>query len=389
MFVVLCVSAATLILIVGILQDYVRIRCIPVLTRPGSADEPDLPWVSLVIPARNEAHNIGLCLDGILAQTYDRYDVIVIDDGSTDETPAILARYAEAHTRLRVFQGASLPADWTGKCYACQQGVGYAQGEWVLFLDADTRPRPDLVAAMVTHAQHHQFDMLTIFPFQELITFWERLLVPAFLGLIHAIFPIERVNAPDARPDETVALGQCMLVRRSAYEQVGGHACVKGTVLEDVRLAQAFRITGFRVGAADGTHDLHVRMYTSRQEVVEGLTKNAREGFRSGQQRSVWVGARQIMLAFGPFDLLILGVFLLISHADMLAWAVFLHGVVTMVLALSFWIWLLRRWYGLSWIFALLWPLGVACYSTIALRSIWRVRRGHGVIWKGRTYVGE
>mgnify|MGYP001028954588 CR=1 FL=1 len=385
---VLFASAATLLLLTGFIQDYMRLRCLPRLARPDISTAPQ-PYVSLLIPARNEAHTIARCLDGTLRQTYPAYEVIVVDDGSTDATPLILSRYAERERQLRVVASAPLPRGWIGKCHACQQAATAARGEWLLFLDADTVPQPTLIAALLTHAQRQNFDMLTIFPFLELGSFWERLVMPPFQALIYTLFPLARLNAPDARPDEIVANGQCILVRREVYQQIGGHGAVHSEVLEDVRLAQTARASGFRVGAAMGQQDLRVRMYTNGREVLEGLTKNAVAGYRSGGSRSFWAGARQVGLAVGPPDLLIWGGVLVAMQGDVSAWAVLLHGLLVTMIAISFWIWLLRRFYELPWGYALLWPLGVLSYSFIALHSLWRVHSGRGVIWKGRTYVGK
>lgn len=388
MIVVLLVSAATILLLAGFAQDFARLRLLPRLSYPDGGVE-EQPYVSLLIPARNEARNIARCLDGALAQLYSAYEVIVVDDGSTDATPAILASYAARDPRLRVLNAVPLPPGWTGKCNACQQAAAAAQGEWLLFLDADTVPQPTLLPSLMTHARRYQLDMLTIFPFLELISFWERVVLPPFLAMIYVLFPIERMNAPDSRPDENAANGQCILVRRSAYDSIGGHGAVCSEVLEDVRLAQALRAAGFRTGAAEGMRELRVRMYTNGREVLEGLTKNAEAGYRSGGGRSLWAGARQLALALGPPDLFVWGLILLAVRGDVLAWAVLLHGLVIVLVAFSFWGFLLRQLYDLPWFYALLWPFGVVCYSFIALRSMWQVRTGRGVIWKGRTYVGK
>lgn len=388
MLVVLIVSAATLLLVAGFAQDFVRLRLIPRLSQP-SAERVDYPFVSILIPARNEERNIAGCLDGVLHQRYPHYEVIVVDDHSTDATAAILASYARRDKRVRVVQGAPLPPGWTGKCNACQQAANVARADWLLFLDADTVPHPDLLAALMLHAQRRQYDMLTIFPFLVLVSFWERVIMPPFQAMIYTVFPVERLNDRHARPDEVLANGWCMLVRRAAYEAVGGHRAVHNEVLEDVRLAQVLRRAGFHLGAAEGRQYLCLRMYTNIREIIEGLSKNAEAGYRSGGNRSFWAGVRQVVLAFGPIDLLMGGVFLVLMYGDVLAWAVFLHGLVVVCIAGGFWSWFLRQHYGLPWGYALLWPFGVLCYSTIALRGMWRVRSGRGVIWKGRTYVGR
>jgi GT2 family glycosyltransferase len=344
--------------------------------------------VSLLIPARNEARNIAHLLDGALQQTYPHWEIIVVDDDSTDNTPTILAAYGACHTRLRVRQGSPLPLGWTGKCYACQQAAAVAQGEWLLFLDADTRPQPALVASLVTHAQRHNLDMVSIFPAIELGSFWERVILPPFYTLLHAIFPFKRLNASHTPPNEVLANGQCILVRREAYDTVGGHGAVRGEVLDDVMLARVLRRAGFRTGAVLGLQELRVRMYTNGREVVEGLTKNAAAGFTSGGHHSLREGAIQFALALLPICLLVLGGIVMQGTADGFAWAVLGQGVVVVSIALSFWGIVLHRRYQLSPWYAFFWSFGLVCYGCIALRSWWKVQTGRGVLWKGRTYAG-
>ncbi len=388
MVIVLVTSAATLLILAGFLQDYFRLRMMPWLPRPRASDEAG-PLVSVIIPARNEARNIARCLDGVLAQRYRTYEVIVVDDASTDATPRILADYAARYPQVRVLQGRPLPPGWTGKCNACQQAAMAARGEWLLFLDADTLAQPSLIAALLAYARRQGFDLLTIFPFVELGSFWERVILPPFLALITAVFPIERLLHPQARPDEMIANGQCILVRAQAYAAIGGHGAVAGAVLEDVQLAQALRAAGFRIGGAAGMEDLRVRMYTNGREVIEGLTKNASAGYRRSGGRASWIMMRLLILALGPFWLLGGGGALVLMRGDVLAWAVLAHGVVVVVVALSFWRLLLQRLYALPWFYTFLWPFGLLCYGAIALRGMWQVRRGRGVVWKGRVYVGE
>lgn len=198
--IVLGTTIPTLLILALFAQEYLHVRSMPHLS-PPEKPQPDSnrqPLVSIIIPARNEAHTLARCLEGALTQTYESYEVLVVDDASTDATPEILARYAAHHKRLRIIAGAPLPAGWTGKSYACWQATQAAQGAWLLFLDADTVPQPTLIPALLTHARRFHADMVTLFPFLELGSFWERLILPPFMALIHAVFPFERVNAPDA-----------------------------------------------------------------------------------------------------------------------------------------------------------------------------------------------
>lgn len=381
----LIAAAASLLLLWGYLDDWRRLgrrlRLGPPAPRPL-----DTPLVSILIPARDEERAIGRCVAGALSQDYPATEVLVVDDGSTDGTGAILAGLDDP--RLRTLRGRPLRGGWTGKCNACQQLGEAASGEWLLFLDADTAPQPALVRALLTHAEDRGLDLVTVFPLLELGSFWERAVLPPFLALIAAVFPFERLERPDVRPEEVLANGQCILVRRAAYVAVGGHGAVRDEVLEDVRLAQAIRRAGYRVGGGEALAHLRVRMYTSGREVVAGLTKNAAAGYSSGGGRSLWAATRLLALAFGPLWLLAAGAALTAAGERAAGPAVAAMGALTLAAALTFWGTLYRRLYGLSPAHALLWPLGLVAYLLIALRGMWRVRSGRGVEWKGRRYAG-
>ena len=380
----LIIVAASAALLLMIAHDARRFGRVPHLITPTHPSH--LPLISILVPARNEERSIGRCVRAALAQSYPQIEVIVVDDGSSDRTGAILAEIADP--RLRVLSGRPLPPGWVGKCNACQQLSDAAKGGWLLFLDADTVAEPDLAAALLTSAIARKLDLLTIFPFLELGTFWERVILPPFAALIMALFPIEEMEHPDVRPDQVLANGQCIFVRRAAYAQVGGHAAVRGEVLEDVRLAQAICAAGFRVGIAEGMAYLRVRMYTSGREVVAGLMKNAAAGYRSGGGRSLWAMSRLILTAFGPLWIVAVGLAGLALGAADVAWAALAGGGLTLLASLALRSVLYRRLYRQPLAYGLLWPCGLLCYMMIAGVGMWRVGSGRGVTWKGRTYPG-
>jgi len=382
MWLALLWAVCGLALIISFGFHWRRMRQIPHLMSP--CVPPDPPFISILIPARNEERAIRRCVTGALAQRYPHFEVIVVDDGSTDRTPTILAELAATNPRLRVVSGRPLPPGWVGKCNACQQAGEAAIGAWLLFLDADTAPHPDLVAALLCHALANNGDMVTIFPFLELGTWAERLVLPPFVALILSIFPFERLAQPDVRPEEVLANGQCIFVRRAAYDAIGGHGAVRGEVLEDVRLGQALRAAGFTVRGAIGMQHLSVRMYTSAAEVAEGLMKNAAAGSRSGGWRSFRGMALLLAQAYGPL-LLMAGGWLAGGLAGNVAFGA---GLLAYLVGILFWGVLYRRFYRLSPLYALLWPIGLMMYLLIAGYGILRVQFGRGVTWKGRRYAG-
>jgi hypothetical protein len=287
-----------------------------------------------------------------------------------------------------VLPGGPLPPGWAGKCNACQQLAAAAAGEWLLFLDADTAPQPGLASALLAHARGRGLDLVTVFPFFELLSFWERAVLPPFLALITALFPAERLERPDASPAEVLANGQCIFVGRGAYWAVGGHGAVRSEVLEDVRLAQTIRAAGFRVGGGEGLELLRVRMYRSGREVAQGLAKNAAAGYRSGGARSMRAAAGLLIGAFGPLWLLGAGAAMLPGGAGPAGLAVLSLGALAWTAALGLWGAIYRQLYGLSPAHALIWPIGLLAYLLIAIWGMWRVRSGRGVVWKGRRYAG-
>ncbi len=386
MSLILAALAAAALLIAGYAHEWARLRARPRLVRPDPPPA-DAPLVSLLIPARNEERSIARCVAGALAQRYPRFEVLVLDDASTDGTADVLARFAD-DPRLRVLRGRPLPQGWVGKSFACQQLGAQARGAWLLFLDADTEPQPGLVAALLTCARRRQLDLVTVFPFLELGTFWERVLLPPFLAFITSIYPVERFERSGTRSDEVLANGQCIFVRRSAYEAIGGHSAVRNEVLEDVHLAQAIHAAGFRVGGLEGLEYLRARMYHNGPEVVEGLAKHAAAGARNSGSRSWRAASWHLALAWGPLILIWAGAALLAGGAGAGAAWVALAGVLTWTVGLWFWGTMYRRQYRLSPLYALAWPPGLLVYLLIALRGMWHVRRGRGVSWKGRTYAG-
>ncbi|WP_245860701.1 glycosyltransferase [Candidatus Chloroploca asiatica] len=385
MFFFALASGLTILLLVGYWRDWRRVRRQPRFRAPAPLPA-DAPLVSILIPARNEERAIGRSVAGALAQDYPQFEVVVVDDGSTDGTAARLAELA--NSKLRVLAGQPLPAGWVGKCNACQQLGETAHGEWLLYLDADTAPAPQLTSVLMRYATAKNLDLVTVLPLLELGTFWERVILPPFLGMITTLYPFERFEDPKVRPEQVFANGPCILIRREAYEAIGGHGAVRNEVLEDVQLAQALRRAGYRLGGGEGFDYLRVRMYNNGREVAEGLMKNAAAGYRSGGRRSGWIALRQFILALGPYWIMGSGAALLALGSDTLGWSIIALGLGSFVASLLLWGWLYRRLYRLSGWYGLLWPLGMMSYLLIAGWGMWRVGSGRGVVWKGRTYTG-
>jgi chlorobactene glucosyltransferase len=376
-------SALCLLAAAFCLQDVLRERLTPTLA-PGTALVAQ-PLISVLIPARDEAERIGACLAGLAGQSYRNFDLLVVDDHSIDATAAIVHSYAAQLPALDVLPSIALPAGWAGKCWACWQAASSARGDWLLFLDADVIPRPDLLAALVARAEARSLDLLTLMPLQQLGSLAERVIMPAFFALLYDLYPLDQVSNP--RSSIAFANGPCLLIRREVYFAIGGHQAVRASILEDTELGQIVKAAGYRLEAAVAPDLIEARMYTGWASLAEGLGKNAVAGYRSGGTRSGWVGAQLALVAFLPWYLLLAGALLALAWPGAAIGAVLmLHGALLAALALLCWSWLAGRRYRIAPWWGALFPIGLAIYFWLAARALLRLRSGRGVTWKGRRF---
>ena len=353
--------------------------------RPNLSDVPPIEGipVSIIVPARNEAATIQTLVRSILGSAYRPFELLVVDDRSTDETAAIVERLAASDPRVRLVRGAPLAEGWYGKPWACEQGSRAAQGGLLLFTDADTRHAPELLGRAVAALRLQQADLLTVSPRQLCLTFWERVVMPQIWLLLGLRYHPRRVNRA-RRARDVIANGQFILTTRAAYQAVGGHGAVRHEVAEDLALAQAYLRHGRRLHFAFAERLMETRMYQGLPQLVEGWSKN------------VYLGGRRsfpdepVLRALVPVILAAAVGFWLAPPAVLLACAIGL-GVgglavpAAVATGLSALFWGLVS-YGMKvpvW-YGLLYPLGAAMALYIFARSTWRGSRR--VEWRGRVY---
>ena len=346
----------------------------------------DLPMISVCVPARNEERNIGRCVEALLAQTYPNFEIIVLDDRSTDTTPDILSSLLASDSRIKVTGGSNLPPGWAGKPHALTQAAAAAHGEWLCFVDADTFVTPDALAAVYAKAMETKADLFTIMTHQIMLTFWERAVLPLVMLALSVGFSPRKVNDP--RRKDAIANGQFIFIKRDVYEAVGGHAAIKGSIVEDKDLAVLVKGKGYRLVVADGRKVASTRMYTSLAEMWEGWTKNIYLGLRD-DRGLLLLGVFGAFLAFAAALLLpawvIWGIVLTVAGLG-------LDGSVVLVEALALWMYLIywrilaSRGMGIPGWYALTTPLGAGVFAAMMITSAWNVLSGKGVTWKGRTY---
>jgi hypothetical protein len=337
------------------------------LRRPAAAPPPPAGPVAVLLPVRDEAPRVEGCLRALLAQTAD-VRIVVLDDGSTDGTAAVVRRTAAGDDRVELVTGAPLPPGWLGKAHACAQAAAQAAGaEHLVFVDADVVLAPHAVAACVELLDRHGLDLVSPYPRQVAVTPAERLVQPLLQWSWLTFLPL-RAAEHSPRPSLSAANGQLLAVRRDAYERAGGHAAVAGEVLEDLALLRAVKRSGGRGVVADGTGLATCRMYDSGSALADGYTKSLWAAFGS-PAGAVAVTAGLTALYVVPAVAALAG-----SRAGL---AGYLAGVAGRVVTA-------RATGGRAWPDALAHPVSVAALVALTARS-WRARR-HGTLhWKGRS----
>ncbi|MDD5648376.1 MAG: glycosyltransferase [Dehalococcoidia bacterium] len=230
--------------------------------------------ISVLIPARNEEENIGACVRSLLGQDYPDFQVIVLNDGSTDNTGKILAELAKADSRLKIISGQPLPPEWIGKHWACHQLYRASDGELLLFTDADTLHAPDTLRCSAAALQTEKADMLSIIPRHKLGSLAEKLIMPIFALGVFGSRPLPARLRP-RNINVLSASGKLMLFPRSSYEAIGGFEGIRQLVLDDLHLAEKIIASGMTYRLFDGTDNVSCRMYHNWTELHEGLAKNS------------------------------------------------------------------------------------------------------------------
>jgi chlorobactene glucosyltransferase len=338
--------------------------------------------VSVIIPARNEAYQVETVVHSALASAYPDFEVIVVDDRSTDDTAEIVARLASRVTRLKLVRGLELPSGWYGKPWACHQGADAATGDILLFTDADTKHSPDLLGRAVAMLTREQADLLTVAPRQLIIGFWERVIMPQIWVMLGLRYHPDTVNAART-PRDVIANGQFMMFPRASYLALGGHSAVKAQVVEDLAMAQRVVQSGRKLFFAFAYDQMETRMYRNLRDVVEGWSKNL---FIGGRQS--W-GASPLLRAVTPLLMMANEIFWLVPPVVLLLAAtgampaLLFPAALATAFAVAYWSLIsfgmqAPLWYGLCY------PMGAAMTLYILARSTWRGRRK--VEWRGRVY---
>jgi chlorobactene glucosyltransferase len=348
-----------------------------VKVEPVAEPLPEYPFVSVCVPARDEERDIEACLTSLLNQDYPQFEVIVVDDNSTDNTPGIIESLQERHANLISIQGAVLPADWYGKPFALHQAGQKARGELLLFTDADPVFQPYALTTAVHLMQKHRLGMVSLLPGAEFGSFWERTVQPVIFAFIAALTRFRKVNDPKSKA--AMGVGAFILLRREMYDRVGGHATLKQTILEDIGMARLVKRAGAKIMIADAQKIYSIRMYHSFREIWIGWRKNV----FLAMKKSIFKTFYYILcvLGFVVTPWLMVGIHLWLGSA--LGWQAMAWAGLGLVLITT---WTLCHELNLEKRYALLFPLGALVMAAIMINSMIQVLFRGQAEWRGRTY---
>jgi glycosyltransferase involved in cell wall biosynthesis len=343
------------------------------LVRPAASR----PEVSVIVPARNEEVSLPACLESLIGQsgipqTGVAFEIIVIDDHSTDRTHEI----ASSFPQVRVIEAAPLPLGWSGKNNAVATGAREARGEWLLFTDADTVHLPGSLARSLAEAKERDVAMLSYSPEQIVGTCWEKAVMPVIFAELASLYPLAKVSDPDS--SAAAANGQYILIRRDAYQSIGGHAAVAGDLLEDLALARKLKQSGHKIFFRYGGDAVRTRMYRGFVQLREGWTRSLTILFPSPRRlalRSVFAW----MLAWAAPIFAVL----LVPHRSTL-----LRALAIFVCCIPF-AWLYARIHGANFFLGvefLSMAFGPPMFAYFLFRSA-HAHRQKNVVWKGRHYA--
>jgi len=357
--------------------------------RPAAQDrDAHRPSVCVVIPCRDESRRIVECLASVRSQDWPALDILVVDDRSDDDTGAIVERIAAQDSRVRLLRNDTLPAGWLGKSHALWQGTRTVTSDWILFLDADCTLEPCAVRVAMNEALRRDVDLLTLWPSNRAEGFWEHLLIPLCAGVVALWYGSGRVNVADDKL--AFANGQFLLVRREAYERVGGHRSVRRAVIEDIPFAEHAKQRGVRCLVASGRDLFSVRMYSSYGAIRDGWARIYVGALRSGLK----IAVSAAWLLFGSLWPCLTSPVLFVPAVSRIAfpgaeeatlWTLRLccglHLALILIVSFRFWgLGACRRRY------LLLYPLSVILVLRILWRAWWWLAVRRSIRWSTTEY---
>jgi len=372
------VSGAWIILIKSMLITF---RDTPYLDKFESKDHIN-PKVSVIVPARNEEEFISKCLDSLLDQDYQNYEIVVIDDSSEDSTGQIIKKYAEKHSKIIHVSARPKPEDWMGKNWACMEGYKKATGELLLCTDSDTKYSQNVISLAVAHLESTKIDALTVIPKMLCLDNWTKITLPMLSTFLHTRFSALRVNDPSKKTG--YFFGSFFIIKRAVYEAIGTHEGVKHEIIEDGALGKKVKESGFKLKMVRGEHLLEAVWARNWSTLWNGLKRLMVPLYLQNNTIAIGIFVAVMFLLFMPFPMLFYSVVffegtisftILLISSILTCCLVYFAGIIDATKGLQ-----------IKWIYSLLAPVGSFIVVAGFLMGMLHAKSKTAVSWRGRSY---
>ncbi len=352
------------------------------LKKPNGTSKIDgpAPFISVLVPARNEELNIEACLQSLQQQDYPAFEIIVLDDNSSDSTADIVAGIAALDHRVKLVRGERLPAGWAGKPFACYQLAKTACGSWLLFVDADTTHAPYMLQSILALAYTlGKPSMLSGFPRQLANSLPQKVAIPVLYFIIMSWLPLWWLqHSKKSKP--TLAIGQFLLFPSEEYWRIGGHEKVRSRILEDVWLGVEVNRQGGKHIAVDLSPVVSCNMYQNLGAMWEGFIKWMHSVATLSPVALVGMMVAGYLFYLAPFYWIWNEFFIVTVPTD---WRFVIFFQIVMILFMRF---LVDHRFREPPVSTVLHPLGFSYLFLAAIYGCWRQIIGKGVQWKSRLY---
>ncbi|MBN1153601.1 glycosyltransferase [candidate division KSB1 bacterium] len=338
--------------------------------RRRAKGQADYPMVSVLIPARNEGKVIAHCIESMLKQNYPKFEIIVLNDNSSDDTEAIIQNYAHKYPQVQYIRGEKLPPGWLGKNWACHQLAQRASGDIYIFTDADNIHETYSIDHTVSYIQHYTLGMFSAFPQQITVTMGEKLIVPIIDLFVYGTLPLWATYYFQ-HPSLAAANGQWIAFTKDAYKKIGGHEAIKQILVEDTTLNRLAKERGIKTLTSIGTKSVYCRMYHNWREVWSGFTRHYYGLTGNNDVAYAFITLISLLIFVLPYITVFIRELFAIS-----AFAIGLNVTIRLIQAV--------RYKHPVLISVILHPLAILSTTIIGFNSFLKFKKG-SIQWKDRT----
>ncbi len=375
--ILVAVSGTWIILIRSMINSF---RKSPYLDKFSSKPHSN-PKVSVILPARNEESFIKKCLNSLLEQDYENYEIIAINDSSEDDTRKIIEEYSKKNSKIIFVNANPKPDDWVGKNWACMEGFRKATGEFLLFTDSDTRHSENVISLAVSHLFSQNLDVLTVSPRMLCLDIFTKITLPMISTFLHTRFSALRVNDPSKKTG--YFFGSFFIIKRQVYESVGTHEGVKHEIIEDGALGMKVKESGFKLRMVRGDHLIDAVWARDLSSLWQALKRLMIPLYLQNSKIAVGIFFAVLFLLFMPFPILAyVTIFFQMTNSFLLLFIMALTASVLIYIAAF----VETRILHLGFFYAFLCPLGGFIVAFGFLSGILSANRNTAVTWRGRNY---